>query len=132
VWHQACEYIPSIPHLEPLPEEPGNSAFIVVLLETGKPSSVYWTEVQYRRKNLKRSREPLLLPDRINENRSMDFVADQAVNGQKFRMLAVVNVFNRECLAIESGQRLRGDDVVRVLNHVAAERGAPKRVFCIW
>ena len=45
-------------------------------------------------------------------------------------MLTVVDVFTRECLAIEAGQRLRGDDVVRVLNRLTAERGAPKRLFC--
>jgi putative transposase len=65
-----------------------------------------------------------------NEAWSMDFVADQALGGAKFRMLTVVDVFTRECLAIEAGQRLRGDDVVRVLNRLIAERGAPKRLFC--
>lgn len=60
----------------------------------------------------------------------MDFVADQAASGQRFRMLTMVDVFTRECLAIEPGQRLRGDDVVRVLNQVAVERGVPKRLFC--
>lgn len=60
----------------------------------------------------------------------MDFVADQTASGQKFRMLTVVDVFTRGCLAIEPGQRLRGDDVVRVLNQIAAARGTPIRVFC--
>ena len=45
-------------------------------------------------------------------------------------MLTVVDVFTRECLAIEPGQRLRGDDVVRVLNQIAAARGTSRRVFC--
>lgn len=45
-------------------------------------------------------------------------------------MLTVLDVFTRGCLAIEAGQRLRGDDVVRALNQVTAKRGAPKRSYC--
>src|SRR5262245_25040305 len=34
-----------------------------------------------------------------------------------------------EALAIQVGQRLRGDDVVGVCNRVVAQRRAPKRIF---
>ncbi len=73
---------------------------------------------------------PKRLTKRPNEAWSMDFVSDQAQGGQRFRMLTVVDVYTRECLAIEPGQRIGGDDVVRVLTLVAARRGAPKRIFC--
>ena len=46
---------------------------------------------------------------------SMDFVSDQTVERLRFRALTVVDVFTRECLAIEPGKRLRGIDVVNVL-----------------
>lgn len=42
----------------------------------------------------------------------------------------VVAIFTRECLAIESGQSLRGEDVVRVLNRLGQQRGLPKMLFC--
>jgi putative transposase len=45
----------------------------------------------------------------------MDFVADQLVDGRRFRALTVVDVFTKECLAIELGQSLKGDHVVVVL-----------------
>jgi hypothetical protein len=36
-----------------------------------------------------------------------------------------------QCMvAIEAGQSLRGDDVVRVLNRVKHERAVPKVLFC--
>lgn len=59
----------------------------------------------------------------------MDFVADQLTNGAKFRTLTVVDVFTKEALAIEVGQRLRGEHVVGALNRIAARQGAPRHVF---
>jgi putative transposase len=55
----------------------------------------------------------------------MDFMADQLVGGHRFRLLTLVDNHSRESLAIEVGQRLTGDDVVRVLEQVTAHRGKP-------
>ena len=41
----------------------------------------------------------------------------------------MVDIFSREALAIEVGQRLRGEHVVAVLNRLAAQRQAPKYLF---
>ena len=68
-------------------------------------------------------------PRRANEAWSLDFVHDQLSNGQKFRALTVVDIFNREALAIEVGQRLRGEHVVEVLNRLVQQRGAPQYLF---
>lgn len=81
-----------------------------------------------RRKMLVR-RQTRSQPRQLNEAWSLDFVADQLSNGQKFRSLTVVDVFSRESFAIEVGQRLRGEHVVEVLNRLVAERGAPKYLF---
>jgi putative transposase len=40
----------------------------------------------------------------------------ELADGRRFRALTVVDVFTRESLAIELGQSLKGDDVVRVLS----------------
>ena len=45
----------------------------------------------------------------INECWSMDFVCDELFNGTRFRFLTVVDIFTRECLAIEAGKSLRGE-----------------------
>ena len=57
-------------------------------------------------------------------------MADQLTDGRRFRVLTIVDVFTRECLAIEAGPSLKGTDVVEVLNRIRAERGAPKMLFC--
>ena len=61
---------------------------------------------------------------------SLDFVADQLVDGRRFRALTVVDIFTRESLAIEVGQRLKGEDVVSTLSRIQSERGAPKLLYC--
>ena len=75
-----------------------------------------------------RAHRPLVT--RPNEAWTLDFVADQLVTGDRFRALTVVDVWTRESLAIEVGQRLRSQHVVQVLARLTAQRGAPKRLFC--
>jgi putative transposase len=73
---------------------------------------------------------PRAKPQAPNVAWSMDFVSDQTVSGQRFRALTVVDVFSRECLAIEPGQKPGGADVVNVLSRIAAERSSPRRLYC--
>jgi transposase InsO family protein len=61
---------------------------------------------------------------------SVDFVADQLHDGTRFRALTILDVYTREGVAIEAGQSLKGEDVVRVLNRVKQQRGVPKFLFC--
>jgi putative transposase len=65
-----------------------------------------------------------------NQEWSMDFVADQLANGRKFRLLTKVDIFTREFLAIESEQKLKGEDVVLALNRIKIHRGVPKFHYC--
>jgi len=58
-----------------------------------------------RRRKMVVHREARCQPNRPNEAWSLDFIHDQLSNGQKFRALTVVDVFSRESLAIEVGQR---------------------------
>jgi putative transposase len=88
-----------------------------------------------RRKRPKRHvsavhREARAQPTAPNEAWSMDFVADQLVQGTRFRALTVLDIFTKECLAIEVGQSLKGENVVAVLRRIAMQRGVPKTIFC--
>jgi putative transposase len=49
-----------------------------------------------------------------NDCWSTDFMADQLFQGQRFRILTLVDNFGRESLAVGAAQRFRGADVVRV------------------
>lgn len=65
---------------------------------------------------------------RANESWSMDFVSDRFFDGRRFRQLTSVDNFTGESLAIRLGQRLTGDDVVAVLEHLQADRGKPQSI----
>jgi putative transposase len=55
----------------------------------------------------------------------MDFMSDTLSDGRKIRMLTVLDLYTRECLAIRVDFRFTGDQVVRVLEGQAAERRVP-------
>lgn len=81
-----------------------------------------------RRNRSARLRQPKQLVHSVNEIWSMDFVADALFDGRRLRALTVVDNYTRECLAIEVGQSLKGDDVVNALLRIAAERGKPQTI----
>ena len=58
----------------------------------------------------------------------MDFMADELFDGRRLRLLSIVDHFSRESLAIEIGQRFRGQDVARVLTRISADRGLPQTI----
>ena len=82
-----------------------------------------------RRRKMAAHRQARCVPAQANEAWSLDFVHDQLSNGSKIRMLTVIDVYTREALAIEVGERLRGGDVVSVLNRLIYLRGAPRALF---
>ena len=84
---------------------------------------------QPRRRKMVVQRQARCQPKRPNEAWSLDFVHDALSTGQTFRALTVMDVFTREGLAIEVGQRLRGEHVVEVLNRLVRQRGAPQYLF---
>lgn len=73
-----------------------------------------------KRNKAARLRQPKQLVSTVNEIWSMDFVSDALYDGRRLRALTVVDTYTRECLAIEVGQSLKGDDVVRVLDGLTA------------
>ena len=77
-----------------------------------------------------RQPRPSVKVTRTNEAWSMDFVSDQLQGGQSFRVLTVVDVHTRECLAAAPGSPLRGEHVVSALESIRAREGAPERIYC--
>jgi putative transposase len=74
------------------------------------------------------TRAPMLVPLRPNERWSLDFVADQLIDGRRFRILAIVDDCTRECLALVADTSLSGLRVARELDHVIACRSKPKMI----
>ena len=74
--------------------------------------------------------EPLTVPTEINQVWSMDFMHDQLQDGRSFRLLNLIDDFNREALAIEIDLSLPSARVIRVLKQVIAWRGKPSVIRC--
>jgi putative transposase len=80
------------------------------------------------RKRALGTRRPMLLPSRTNERWSLDFVSDAFTDGRRFRILAVVDDFSRECLALVADTSLSGLRVTRELDVLIGLRGKPATV----
>ena len=88
-----------------------------------------------KRKRVKRRRAAVVRrePEQVtrpNERWAMDFMHDEMADGGKFRVLTVIDVFTRECLALHVGRSLRGADVATVLDGLVARRGKPRSIQC--
>jgi len=79
-----------------------------------------------RRKGAAGARIILPAPDRPNQTWSMDFITDSLVTGRRFRALAIVDDYSRECTAIEVDTSLGGRRVVGVLERLEELRGLPE------
>jgi putative transposase len=78
------------------------------------------------RKRLKREKpEDLAVPDAPNTVWSMDFMADRLADGRAFRLLNVLDDYNREGLGIEVDFSLSAERVVRTLDRIIEWRGQP-------
>jgi len=81
-----------------------------------------------KRKRLVRQRVPMRTPLAPNEEWALDFVADSLASARSLRILTVVDAFTRECLALETDTSMGSLRVLRVLERLIAERGAPQRI----
>jgi len=78
------------------------------------------------RKRLKRDKpDALAVPEAPNVTWSMDFMADRLGDGRAFRLLNVLDDFNREGLGIEVDFSLPAERVIRSLNRIIEWRGKP-------
>jgi putative transposase len=80
------------------------------------------------RKRALGTRRPMLVPDRANARWSLDFVSDTFTDGRRFGVLAVVDDYTRECLALIADTSLSGLRVVRELDAIIRWRGRPDTV----
>ncbi len=78
------------------------------------------------RRRIKRDKPDMLtVPDAPNTVWSMDFMADRLSDGRQFRLLNVLDDFNREGLGIEVDFSLPAERVIRSLNQIIEWRGKP-------
>lgn len=83
-----------------------------------------------KRRLPERLKIPLTTPTAANQIWSIDFMSDSLVDGRKFRLLNVIDDFNRESLAIEVDTSLPSLRVIRVLERLIAQRDCPANIRC--
>jgi len=91
----------------------------------------------YRNINLKlriklripsRIKEKLLAPGSLNETWSIDFMSDSLATGRRFRVLNVIDDYNRESLINEAFYSIPCVRLVQKLKELIIYRSTPKRI----
>jgi hypothetical protein len=67
-------------------------------------------------------------PQHRNHVWSYDFVTDRTEDGRQTRLIAVIDEYTRECLAIEVARCFTARDVILTLQYLFAVRGAPQYI----
>ena len=70
----------------------------------------------------------MVLPDGPNQRWCLGFVSHALTDSRRFRILAVVDDYSRENLVLVADTSLSGHRVVRELDRIIAERGAPTTI----
>ena len=77
-----------------------------------------------------RIKQALMVPSAPNQVWSIDFMMDRLTDDRRFRLLNVIDDFNRESLAIEVDTSLPSLRVIRVLERLVLQRGKPANIRC--
>jgi putative transposase len=83
-----------------------------------------------KRRLPERVKQPLTVPTVPNQVWSIDFMSDRLTDGRRFRLLNILDDYNRESLAIEVDTSLPSLRVIRVLDKLIGERGCPSNIRC--
>ena len=75
-----------------------------------------------------RAKQTLMQPEAPNQVWSIDFMNDSLWNGKKFRLLNIIDDFNREVLTVEADTSLPAVRVIRVLDQLRQTRGLPQMI----
>lgn len=81
-----------------------------------------------KRRLPQRIKEPLTVPAAVNQGWSMDFMCDSLVDGRRFRLLNIIDDYNRESLAIEIDTSLPALRVIRTLQKLIETRTKPTTI----
>jgi len=66
---------------------------------------------------------------RKNQRWALDFVHDALANGQKIRLLPIIDVFTRQCLKIVVDTGINGKGVIKALEELIEQEGAPEEII---
>jgi len=75
-----------------------------------------------------RIKQALFQPTEINQVWSMDFMSDSLWDGKRYRLLNIIDDYNREILTVETDTSLPAMRVIRVLERLIEYRGLPEMI----
>ena len=85
---------------------------------------------KYKKRLIKRVKQPLLPPIELNECWSMDFMSDTLTDGRKVRVLNIIDDCNREALVTQARMSYPAVALVETLENLTQEIGTPKYIRC--
>jgi putative transposase len=83
---------------------------------------------RFRKRLPQRIKQSLYQPAGLNEVWSVDFMSDTLWDGRRFRLLNIIDDYNREVLHIESDSSLPTVRLIRVLEYLKEFRGLPQMI----
>lgn len=83
-----------------------------------------------KRRLPERVKQALMAATAPNQVWSIDFMSDSLADGRKFRILNIIDDFNRESLAIEIDTSLPARRLIGILQKLIEERGIPANIRC--
>lgn len=86
--------------------------------------------IKPRKRLVREKPQPLAVPEAMNVSWSMDFMHDQLSDGRNYRLLNIIDDFNREGLGIEVDLSLPAERVIRTLDQIIEWRGKPHSIRC--
>jgi putative transposase len=72
-----------------------------------------------------RVKQPLVVPSMPNQTWSMDFMADRLMNGRRFRVLNIIDDYNRGILRIEPYLSITSERVISIIDRLIRENKKP-------
>lgn len=81
-----------------------------------------------RRRLPSRVRQPLQRPQGPGQSWSIDFVSDALICGRRFRVLNVIDDFNREAVAMSAAMSITSSRLIRMLEMAIWEYGKPAKI----
>ena len=75
-----------------------------------------------------RVKQQLFQPEAVNQVWSLDFMYDSLWDGREYRLLNVMDDYNRQVLWIDADTRLPALRVIRVLEQLKESRGLPQMI----
>jgi putative transposase len=75
-----------------------------------------------------RVKQSLFQPQKTNQVWSIDYMSDSLWDGRKFRLLNIIDDFNRQVLAVEADTSLPALRVIRTLERLKDTQGVPEMI----